>query len=165
DQFEIGKLKCEYIATPGHTPACGCYKIEDNIFVGDTLFMHDFGTARCDFPGGNARDLYKSIKRILSHPENTTLWMCHDYLTQNRKEYEWKSTVGQQRALNPHVKDGINEDEFVRIREDKDSQLSAPKLIVPSIQVNMRAGEMPPAEDNGISYLKIPVKFKERSKT
>ena len=162
EKFSIGNLNCEYIFTPGHTPACGSYKIEDNIFVGDTLFMHDFGTARCDFPGGDARDLFKSIRRILNYPENTNLWMCHDYLTDNRKNYQWKSTVEKQRKLNPHVKDGINEEEFVKIREEKDSRLGAPKLIVPSIQVNMRAGEMPPPERNGVSYLKVPVKFKER---
>ena len=162
EKFSIGNLNCEYIFTPGHTPACGSYKIEDNIFVGDTLFMHDFGTARCDFPGGNARDLFKSIRRILNYPGNTNLWMCHDYLTDNRKNYQWKSTVEKQRKLNPHVKDGINEEEFVKIREEKDSRLGAPKLIVPSIQVNMRAGEMPPPERNGVSYLKVPVKFKEK---
>ena len=163
ERFQIGGLECQYIYTPGHTPACGSYKIEDNIFVGDTLFMHDFGTARCDFPGGNARDLYNSIRCILDYPENTNLWMCHDYLTENRKEYKWKSTVGEQRKLNPHVRDGINEDEFVKIREEKDSRLGAPKLIVPSIQVNMRAGEMPPPEANGVSYLKVPVKFREKN--
>ena len=130
--------------------------------MGDTLFMHDFGTARCDFPGGDARDLFKSIRRILNYPGNTNLWMCHDYLTDNRKNYQWKSTVEKQRKLNPHVKDGINEEEFVKIREEKDSRLGAPKLIVPSIQVNMRAGEMPPPERNGVSYLKVPVKFKEK---
>ena len=160
DSYEIGHLQGRAIHTPGHTPACMAQIIGDAIFVGDTLFMHDFGTARCDFPGGNARDLYKSIRRILSYPDNTNLWMCHDYLTDERKNYQWKSTVEKQRKLNPHVKDGIAEDEFVKIREEKDSRLGAPKLIVPSIQVNMRAGEMPPPERNGVSYLKVPVKFK-----
>ena len=136
EKFSIGNLKCEYFVTPGHTPACGSYKIEDNIFVGDTLFMHDFGTARCDFPGGDARKLYKSIKRILSYPEDTKLWMCHDYLINDRKEFKWQTTIANQRSLNPHIKDGISEDDFVKIREKKDSSLGAPKLIVPSIQVN-----------------------------
>ena len=162
ENFSIGNLKCQYFTTPGHTPACGSYKIEDNIFVGDTLFMHDFGTARCDFPGGDARELYRSIRRILDFPEETKLWMCHDYLVNDRKEFKWQTTIANQRSLNPHIRDGISEDDFVKIREDKDSKLGSPKLIVPSIQVNMRAGEVPPPESNGVSYLKVPINYKEK---
>ena len=162
ENFSIGDLQCQYFTTPGHTPACGSYKIDDNIFVGDTLFMHDFGTARCDFPGGDARELYRSIKRILAFPEETKLWMCHDYLVNDRKDFRWQTTIANQRSMNPHIRDGISEDDFVKIREDKDTKLGSPKLIVPSIQVNMRAGEVPPPESNGVSYLKIPINYKEK---
>ena len=162
EKFSIGGLHCQYFTTPGHTPACGSYKVEDNIFVGDTLFMHDFGTARCDFPGGDARELYRSIRRILDFPEETKLWMCHDYLVNDRKEFRWQTTIANQRSMNPHVRDGINEDDFVKIREEKDANLGSPKLIVPSIQVNMRAGEVPPPESNGVSYLKVPINYKEK---
>ncbi|MEL7462836.1 MAG: MBL fold metallo-hydrolase [Pseudomonadota bacterium] len=157
DAFSIGGLSCEYLSTPGHTPACGCYKVEENIFVGDTLFMPDFGTARCDFPGGDARTLYRSIRRILDHHPQTTLWICHDYKAPGREEFAWRTTVGEQRERNPHVRDGVSEDEFVAMREAKDAKLGTPKLLIPSIQVNMRAGDMPPAEDNGTVYLKVPV--------
>ena len=155
--FAIGGLEAEYLSTPGHTPACGSYRVDDNIFVGDTLFMPDFGTARCDFPGGDARTLYKSIRRILDHQPQTTLWICHDYKAPGRDEFAWSTTVGAQREANPHVRDGISEDEFVAIREAKDAKLGPPKLLIPSIQVNMRAGDMPPQEDNGEVYLKVPV--------
>ncbi len=157
ETFMIGGLEAEYLSTPGHTPACGSYRVEDNIFVGDTLFMPDFGTARCDFPGGDARTLYRSIRRILDHHPQTTLWICHDYKAPGRDEFAWRTTVGAQRDANPHVRDGVSEDEFVAMREAKDSKLGPPKLLIPSIQVNMRAGDMPPAEDNGEVYLKVPV--------
>ncbi len=157
EKFYIGDLGASYISTPGHTPACGCYKVEDNIFVGDTLFMPDFGTARCDFPGGDARTMYRSIKKILSYHPQTTLWMCHDYLPPGRTEYQHRTTVGAQRQQNPHVNDGVTEDEFVQLRENKDISLGFPKLLIPSIQVNMRAGDLPPEEENGTSFIKIPV--------
>ena len=157
ESFAIGALECVYLSTPGHTPACGSYRVEDNIFVGDTLFMPDFGTARCDFPGGDARTLYRSIRRILDHHPQTTLWICHDYKAPGRDEFAWRTTVGEERERNPHVRDGVSEDEFVAMREAKDATLGAPKLLIPSIQVNMRAGEMPPAEDNGAVYLKVPI--------
>ncbi|MDG1207902.1 MAG: MBL fold metallo-hydrolase [Paracoccaceae bacterium] len=157
ETFMIGGLEAEYLSTPGHTPACGSYRIEDNIFVGDTLFMPDFGTARCDFPGGDARTLYRSIRRILDHHPQTTLWICHDYKAPGRDEFAWRTTIGAQRDANPHVHDGVSEKEFVQMREAKDAKLGPPKLLIPSIQVNMRAGDMPPAEDNGEVYLKVPV--------
>ncbi len=157
ETFMIGGLEAEYLSTPGHTPACGSYRIEDNIFVGDTLFMPDFGTARCDFPGGDARTLYRSIRRILDHHPQTTLWICHDYKAPGRDEFAWRTTIGAQRDANPHVRDGVSEEEFVQMREAKDAKLGPPKLLIPSIQVNMRAGDMPPAEDNGEVYLKVPV--------
>lgn len=157
ERFRIGKLTAEYLSTPGHTPACGSYRVEDNIFVGDTLFMPDFGTARCDFPGGDARTLYRSIRRILDHHPQTTLWICHDYKAPGRDEFAWRTTVGAQRETNPHVRDGISEDEFVQMRQAKDARLGAPKLLIPSIQVNMRAGDLPPPEENGVTYLKVPI--------
>ena len=157
ETFMIGGLEAEYLSTPGHTPACGSYRIEDNIFVGETLFMPDFGTARCDFPGGDARTLYRSIRRILDHHPQTTLWICHDYKAPGRDEFAWRTTIGAQRDANPHVHDGVSEEEFVQMREAKDAKLGPPKLLIPSIQVNMRAGDMPPAEDNGEVYLKVPV--------
>ncbi len=157
ETFMIGGLEAEYLSTPGHTPACGSYRVEDNIFVGDTLFMPDFGTARCDFPGGDARTLYRSIRRILDHHPQTTLWICHDYKAPGRDEFAWRTTVGAQRDANPHVRDGVSEDQFVEMREAKDAKLGTPRLLIPSIQVNMRAGDMPPAEDNGQVYLKVPI--------
>ena len=157
ERFAIGGLAAEYLATPGHTPACGSYKVGDNIFVGDTLFMPDYGTARCDFPGGDARAMYRSIRRILGYPPETTLWMCHDYKAPGRDAYAWRTTVAAERALNPQVHDGIGEEEFVALREARDATLDTPRLLIPSIQVNMRAGHMPPPEANGVSYLKLPV--------
>ena len=157
ETFEIGSIAASYLATPGHTPACGSYKVGDNIFVGDTLFMHDYGTARCDFPGGDARTMYRSIRRILDHHPQTVLWLCHDYKAPGRDAFAWRTTVGAERELNPQVRDGISEDEYVAMREAKDATLGTPRLLIPSIQVNMRAGNMPPAEDNGTSYLKVPV--------
>lgn len=157
DTFSIGNLEGQALHTPGHTPACMTYLIGDAAFVGDTLFMPDFGTARTDFPGGDARILYKSIKRVLSLPPETRLFMCHDYKAPGRDEYAWETTVAAERANNIHVNDSVTEDEFVTMRETRDATLSMPKLILPSVQVNMRAGELPPAEDNGQRYLKIPI--------
>ncbi|MCZ8278001.1 MAG: MBL fold metallo-hydrolase [Acetobacteraceae bacterium] len=157
-RLRLGTLEIEVIHTPGHTPACVCYRIGDDVFVGDTLFMHDYGTARADFPGGDARALFRSIKRLLALPPATRLWMCHDYKAPGRDAYAWQSTVAEQRAHNPHVKDGVTEDEFVAFRQARDAKLAAPTLLLPSIQVNIRAGRFPEAESNGVRYLKIPVK-------
>jgi glyoxylase-like metal-dependent hydrolase (beta-lactamase superfamily II) len=159
ERFAIGTLEGEVIHTPGHTPADIAYKITDAVFAGDTLFMPDFGTARADFPGGDARALYRSMRRLLALPPETHLFMCHDYKAPGRDHYAWETTVAEQRAGNVHVKDGVSEDEFVAMREARDSKLAAPDLLMPSIQVNMRAGELPPAEANGIRYLKIPVQL------
>lgn len=158
ERLKLGTLEIEVIHTPGHTPACVCYRIGDDVFVGDTLFMHDYGTARADFPGGDARALFRSIKRLLALPPATRLWMCHDYKAPGRDDYAWQSTVAEQRAHNPHVKDGVTEDEFVAFRQARDAKLAAPTLLLPSIQVNIRAGRFPEAESNGVRYLKIPVK-------
>jgi glyoxylase-like metal-dependent hydrolase (beta-lactamase superfamily II) len=157
ETFAIGGMEAEYLATPGHTPACGSYRVGDNIFVGDTLFMPDYGTARCDFPGGDARTMYRSIRRILSYQPQTVLWLCHDYGAPGREGFAWRTTVGAERQDNPQVRDGIGEDEYVALREAKDATLGTPRLLIPSIQVNMRAGNLPPAEDNGTTYLKVPV--------
>ena len=157
DRFQIGGLSAFVLHTPGHTPACVTYVIGDAAFVGDTLFMPDFGTARCDFPGGSARQLWQSIQKILSLPDETRIFTCHDYKAPGRDEFAWESTVGEQKAKNKHVGGEATEDLFVEMRETRDAQLSLPKLIIPSIQVNMRAGKMPPAEDNGTVYLKVPV--------
>ncbi|MFN6251479.1 MAG: MBL fold metallo-hydrolase [Acetobacteraceae bacterium] len=158
ERLKLGTLDIEVIHTPGHTPACVCYRIGDDVFVGDTLFMHDYGTARADFPGGDARVLFRSIKRLLALPPETRLWMCHDYKAPGREAYAWQSTVAEQRAHNPHVKDGVTEDDFVAFRQARDAKLAAPTLLLPSIQVNIRAGRFPEAESNGVRYLKIPVK-------
>ncbi|MHB1207964.1 MAG: MBL fold metallo-hydrolase [Rhodospirillaceae bacterium] len=159
ERFKIGGIDAEVIYTPGHTPACVSYKIGDAVFVGDTLFMPDYGTARADFPGGDARDLYRSIQRILSLPPETKLFMCHDYKAPGRDQYAWETTVGDERARNVHVHEGISEDDFVKMRETRDATLAAPSLLLPSIQVNIRAGKFPPAEANGVRYLKVPVKL------
>jgi len=143
---------------PGHTPADIAYKIGDAVFVGDTLFMPDFGTARADFPGGDARQLYRSIRRLLALPDDTRLFMCHDYKAPGRDDYAWETTVGEQKRSSVHVHDGVSEDEFVAMREARDSDLAVPRLLLPSIQVNIRAGHFPEAEDNGVAYLRIPVK-------
>jgi glyoxylase-like metal-dependent hydrolase (beta-lactamase superfamily II) len=160
ERFKIGNLEAEVIYTPGHTPADLTYKIEDAAFVGDTLFMPDYGTARADFPGGDAHQLYQSIKRLMRLPSETRLFMCHDYKAPGRDKYAWETTVAEQRANNVHVKEGVTEDEFVAMRTARDAKLSAPRLLLPSIQVNIRAGKFPPAEANGVRYLTIPVKFK-----
>jgi glyoxylase-like metal-dependent hydrolase (beta-lactamase superfamily II) len=160
ERFKIGELEAEVIYTPGHTPACVSYKIADAVFVGDTLFMPDYGTARADFPGGDARKLYRSIRRLLSLPPQTRLFMCHDYKAPGRDTYAFETTVDEQRKRNVHVHEGVGEDEFVAMRNARDATLSAPTLLLPSIQVNIRAGRFPPAEANGVRYLRIPVKFK-----
>jgi len=158
DRLRLGELTIEVIATPGHTPACVSYKIGDTVFVGDTLFMPDYGTARADFPGGDARALYRSIRRLLALPKDTRLFMCHDYLPKGgRDHYAWETTVGDELAHNIHVHDGVGEDQFVAMRQARDATLSAPVLLMPSIQVNMRAGKLPPADANGVHYIKIPV--------
>lgn len=154
--FAIGKLEAKALAVPGHTPACMAYQVGDVVFVGDTLFMPDVGTARCDFPGGNAHTLYQSVRKLLSLPPATRLFMCHDYPPEGR-EVAWESTVAEQSARNIHVHDGVSEDEFVALRTRRDATLEMPVLILPSVQINIRAGEMPPAEANGVSYLKIPL--------
>ncbi len=157
DQFSIGNLGVTVLHVPGHTPACIAYVVGDAVFVGDTMFMPDYGTARADFPGGDARQLYRSLRRILELPATTRLFMCHDYLPQNRDHYVWESTVEDQRKGNIHAHDGISEDDFVAMREARDATLALPRLILPSVQINMRAGHLPPAEDNGVSYIKIPL--------
>jgi len=157
ETFKLGSLDIEVLFTPGHTPACVSYKIGDAVFVGDTMFMPDYGTARVDFPGGDARTLYRSIKRILSLPGDTRLFLCHDYKAPGRDVYAWETTVAEQRARNPHVRDGVGEDEFVAMRTAKDKTLQMPVLILPSIQVNVRAGKLPEPEANGVAYLKIPL--------
>jgi len=157
DTFSIGSLPVEVLHVPGHTPADIAYKIGDAVFVGDTLFMPDFGTARADFPGGDARQLYRSIRRLLALPDDTRLFMCHDYKAPGRDEYAWETTVKQQREENVHVKDGVSEEDFVEMRTTRDKTLAMPKLIMPSVQVNIRGGRLPDPEDNGVSYIKIPV--------
>jgi len=157
ERIALGKLAFEVMHTPGHTPACVTYRIGDAAFIGDTLFMPDYGTARADFPGGDARTLYRSIRRILSLPPETRLFLCHDYKAPGRDIFAWETTVGEQRAHNPQAHDGISEEEFVQLRTKRDRELEMPVLILPSIQVNMRAGHMPPAEANGTVYLKLPL--------
>lgn len=157
DSFTIGNLPVSVLHVPGHTPACIAYVIGDAVFLGDTMFMPDYGTARADFPGGDARQLFQSLRRILTLPAATRLFMCHDYLPQGRTTYVWETTVAAEREGNIHAHDGISEDEFVAMREARDATLDMPRLIMPSVQVNMRAGHMPPPEDNGVTYLKIPL--------
>ncbi len=156
EEFTIGRLKARALNVPGHTPADMAYVIGDAIFVGDTMFMPDVGTARCDFPGGDAHRLYASAKRLLAFPDDTRLFMCHDYPPEGR-DPRWQTTVAEQRGHNIHIRDSISEDEFVAVRTARDATLPMPTLILPSIQVNIRAGELPPAEDNGVRYLKLPI--------
>ena len=156
DTFAIGTLQAQALSVPGHTPACMAYQVGDAVFVGDTLFMPDVGTARCDFPGGNAHTLYQSVRKLLSLPPETRLFMCHDYPPEGR-EAQWECTVADQRARNIHVHDGVSEAAFVAMRTKRDAGLAMPVLILPSVQVNIRAGELPPPEANGVSYLKIPL--------
>ena len=154
--FRIGAMDARVMHTPGHTPACVTYVIGDAAFVGDTLFMPDYGTARADFPGGDAAQLYRSIRKILALPPATRLFMCHDY-GPNGRNYAWETTVAEQNASNIHIKAGVSEDEFVAMRTERDRKLAVPVLLLPSVQVNMAAGTLPPPEANGVSYLKIPV--------
>ena len=156
DTFAIGTLQAQALSVPGHTPACMAYQVGDAVFVGDTLFLPAVGTARCDFPGGNAHTLYQSVRKLLSLPAETRLFMCHDYPPEGR-EAQWECTVADQRARNIHVHDGVSEAEFVAMRTKRDAGLAMPVLILPSVQVNIRAGELPPPEANGVSYLKIPL--------
>ena len=165
DVITIGKMDVTVLHTPGHTPACLTYLIGDAAFVGDTLFMPDFGTARTDFPGGDARTLYQSIAKILSLAPETRIFVGHDYLSERRKLHVWETTVADQKAFNIHVGHGKTEDEFVAMREARDKELAAPRLILPSLQVNIRAGQLPPQEENGQVYLKLPVKGAERLQT
>ena len=161
ERFRLGDLEVEVLHTPGHTPADISYRIEDAVFVGDTLFMPDYGTARADFPGGDARQLYRSIRRLLSLPPETRLFMCHDYKAPGRDAYAWETTVAEQREKNVHIKEGVSEDDYVAMRQARDATLSAPTLLMPSIQVNIRAGRFPPAEANGVRYMMVPVKLKD----
>jgi len=156
EEFRIGDLTAKVLAVPGHTPACVAYQVGDAVFVGDTLFMPDVGTARCDFPGGDAKALYASTRKLLSLPAQTRLFMCHDYPPNNRP-VAYESTVAEQRAKNIHVHDGISEAQFVQMRTQRDATLDMPVLILPAVQINIRAGAMPPKEGNGIAYLKIPI--------
>jgi glyoxylase-like metal-dependent hydrolase (beta-lactamase superfamily II) len=157
DEFEVGSIAGSIIGTPGHTPACITYVVGDAAFVGDTLFMPDFGTARTDFPDGDAGMLYDSIQKILALPDSTRLFMCHDYKAPGRDEFAWETSVAEQRETNVHINSKVSRDEFVAMREERDAQLGMPKLILPSIQVNVRAGRLPEPEANGVSYLKIPL--------
>ena len=158
DALPLGELVIDVLHTPGHTPACVSFRIGDAVFVGDTLFMPDYGTARADFPGGDARTLYRSIRKLLSLPAQTRLFMCHDYKAPGRDTYAWETTVAEERERNIHVHDGVGEDEFVAMREKRDATLAAPVLLLPSVQVNIRAGHWPKAESNGVRYLKIPMR-------
>ena len=154
--FAIGKLQAQALSVPGHTPACMAFQVGDSVFVGDTLFMPDVGTARCDFPGGSAHNLYQSVRKLLSMPPDTRLFMCHDYPPPGRQP-TWQCTVADQRAHNIHLHDGVTEAEFVSLRTRRDATLEMPVLILPAVQVNIRAGALPPAEDNGVAYMKIPL--------
>lgn len=157
DRFQIGNLEGRVMHTPGHTPACLTYVIGNAAFVGDTLFAPDAGTARCDFPGGDAHTLYRSVQKVLALPEQTRIFLCHDYKAPGRDEFQHETTVAEQRTSNIHVREGMTEEDFVKLRTERDATLNMPRLILPSVQVNMRAGEMPPAEANGQVYLKVPV--------
>lgn len=157
EAFQVCSIAARVIHTPGHTPACVTYVIGDAAFIGDTLFMPDYGTARCDFPGGDARTLYRSIRKLFELPDETRMFMCHDYKAPGRDEFRYETTVGEQRRHNVHVHEGVSEDEFVTMRTARDATLDMPTLILPSVQVNMRGGQLPPPEDNGVRYLKIPL--------
>ena len=157
ESLNIGQMRVDVMHTPGHTPACLTYVIGDTAFVGDTLFMPDFGTARCDFPGGSASDLYESIQRILSLPDDTRVFVGHDYKAPGRDEFAWETTIGEQKALNIHIGEGRPMEEFVTMRTARDGKLGMPRLILPSIQTNIRAGQMPEPEDDGKSYFKVPI--------
>lgn len=158
ERLALGSLEIEVMHLPGHTPADVAYRVGNAVFVGDTIFMPDYGTARADFPGGDAATLYRSIRRLLSLPGETRLFMCHDYKAPGRDRFAWESTVAEERTHNIHVHDGIDEAAFVALRTKRDATLAAPVLLLPSVQVNIRAGNLPPPESNGVSYLKIPVR-------
>ncbi len=157
EQLSLGNIPIKAMHTPGHTPACMSYLIADALFVGDTLFAPDFGTARCDFPGGSAETLYDSIQKLFTLPDETRVFLCHDYLPKGRDEYVFETTIGEEKAHNIHVGGGKTKQEFVKMRTERDAKLAMPKLILPSVQVNMRAGNFPPAENNGVQYLKLPL--------
>lgn len=157
ETYKIGSLDARAIHTPGHTPACMSHLIGDALFVGDTIFMPDFGTARCDFPGGDAGTLYDSIQKLFALPDETRVFLCHDYKAPGRDEYIWETTIGAEKQLNIHVRSGTSRDAFIRMRTARDATLAMPKLILPSVQINMRAGELPEPEDNGQRYMKIPI--------
>ena len=157
DVFHIGQMRVDVLHTPGHTPACLTYVIEDAAFVGDTLFMPDFGTARCDFPGGSSLTLYESIQKILALPDETKIFVGHDYKAPGRDEYSWETTVGEQRKKNVHIGGDVKAEAFVKLRDERDAKLAMPKLIVPSLQINMRAGNMPPPDEHGDVFLKLPI--------
>lgn len=155
--FSVGGIEATVMATPGHTPACVTYVIGDACFVGDTMFMPDSGTARCDFPGGDAKQLFDSLQKIIALPEDMRLFVCHDYGAGGTRDFAWETTVGEQRDSNTHIGGGTSEDDYVKMRRDRDATLGLPRLIVPAVQVNMRAGIFPPAEENGTSYIKVPL--------
>lgn len=155
--FSIGNLDAKILYVPGHTPACVAYHIADTVFVGDTLFMPDYGSARCDFPGGDAGALYDSVHKLYKLPDHTRMYLCHDYKAEGREHYAWETTIGEQKAYNIHLNTAVSRDAFIKMRTARDKGLGMPKLILPSIQVNMRAGELPEPEENGVSYLKIPL--------
>jgi glyoxylase-like metal-dependent hydrolase (beta-lactamase superfamily II) len=161
ETLTVGDLEVEVLATPGHTPACVSYRVGDAVFVGDTLFMPDYGTARADFPGGDARQLYRSIRRVLALPRETRLFLCHDYKVPDRDCFVWETTVGDQLAGNVHIHAGVGEEEYVAMRHARDATLDAPKLLYPSIQVNIRAGRLPPPDERGRRYLKLPLSVPE----
>jgi len=156
-EFTVGNLQATALHVPGHTPACLAYVIGDAVFPGDTLFMPDYGTARCDFPGGSARQLYRSIQRLLALPDESRVFLCHDYKATGRDRFAWETTIGAERTANIHVHEGVTEAMFVEMRENRDATLPMPRLILPSVQVNMRAGHLPEPDDNGVRYLKLPV--------
>tara|TARA_Y100000385_G_scaffold80780_1_gene82445 strand:- start:2846 stop:3712 length:867 start_codon:yes stop_codon:yes gene_type:complete len=157
DKFQVGTLNVTVMSVPGHTPACVAYYISDALFIGDTLFMPDYGSARCDFPGGDAGTLYESVQRIYQLPGKTRLFLCHDYKTKNRNYYKWETTVDEQKEKNIHLNSSVDKQTFIEMRTKRDKTLKTPKLLLPSIQVNMRAGRLPKAENNGKHYLKIPI--------
>ncbi|WP_284879309.1 MBL fold metallo-hydrolase [Acinetobacter variabilis] len=159
EHFKIGELEVYNIPTPGHTPACLSYVIGDAVFVGDTLFMPDYGTARCDFPNGSASVLYDSVHQLFQLPQSTRVFLCHDYLPESRHEYQYETTIQQQKHQNVHIREGISRSEFVQMRQQRDAGLSMPKLILPAIQINMNGGQFPMPEDNGVSYLKLPLNY------
>ena len=157
ETYHVGRLQAQALPTPGHTPACMSHVIGDAVFVGDTIFMPDFGTARCDFPGGDAGTLYDSIQTLFALPDETRMFLCHDYKAPGRDHFQWETTVGDQKRNNIHVKAGTTRDDFIKMRTERDATLPMPRLILPSVQVNMRAGDLPPAEENGQRYMKIPI--------